>query len=233
MLLSLNKNAQPRCATLTQGALRALGRGKAKSTASFIKKSGVFAIALVSGLFTNTQVNAATPDNTLVNNTAYVSYQFRGNDYQKQDSESFITARSDSGAGTPSVITLMHNSIDFSAQYAAAKAKEDAANPPSSNVTRSISQNLLTTGATTGKSSNATTTRASSNGKSLSGNFVVNQGQCASDASGKTLTIQPVPKNYQGQTLSLPSTLALNSDCLLYTSPSPRDKRQSRMPSSA
>ncbi|MFY0699396.1 MAG: OmpA family protein [Bermanella sp.] len=212
MLLSLNKNAQPRCATLTQGALRALGRGEAKSTASFIKKSGVFAIALVSGLFTNTQVNAATPDNTLVNNTAYVSYQFRGNDYQKQDSESFITARSDSGAGTPSVITLMHNSIDFSAQYAAAKAKEDAANPPSSNVTRSISQNLLTTGATTGKSSNATTTRASSNGKSLSGNFVVNQGQCASDASGKTLTIQPVPKNYQGQTLSLPSTLALNSD---------------------
>ena len=27
--------------------------------------------------------------------------------------------------------------------------------------------------------------------------------------------------------------LALLSDCLLYTSPSPRDKRQSRMPSSA
>ena len=27
--------------------------------------------------------------------------------------------------------------------------------------------------------------------------------------------------------------LALESDCLLYTSPSPRDKRQSRMPSSA
>ena len=25
----------------------------------------------------------------------------------------------------------------------------------------------------------------------------------------------------------------LNTDCLLYTSPSPRDKRQSRMPSSA
>ena len=212
MLLSLNKNAQPRCATLTQSAPRALGRGKAKSTASLLKKSGVFAIALVSALFTNTHVNAATPDNTLVNNTAYVSYQFRGNDYQKQDSESFITARSSSGAGTPSVITLMHNSIDFSAQYAAAKAKEDAANPPSSNFTRSISQNLLTTGASTGTSSNAVTTRASSNGKSLSGNFVVNQGQCASDSSGKTLTTQPVPKNYQGQTLTLPSTLALNSD---------------------
>ena len=29
------------------------------------------------------------------------------------------------------------------------------------------------------------------------------------------------------------STFALNQACLLYTSPSPRDKRQSRMPSSA
>ena len=27
--------------------------------------------------------------------------------------------------------------------------------------------------------------------------------------------------------------VAMSSDCLLYTSPSPRDKRQSRMPSSA
>ena len=31
----------------------------------------------------------------------------------------------------------------------------------------------------------------------------------------------------------LPTTSALTSTCLLYTSPSPRDKRQSRMPSSA
>ena len=30
-----------------------------------------------------------------------------------------------------------------------------------------------------------------------------------------------------------PTLLSLLSDCLLYTSPSPRDKRQSRMPSSA
>ena len=211
MLLSLNKNAQPSCATLTQSAPRVLGRGKAKSTASLIKKSGVFAIALVSSLFAITASNsafAATPDNTVVNNTAYVDYKFRGNDYQKQDSENFITARSSSGAGTPSVITLMHNSIDFSAQYAAAKAKADAANPPNSNF-KSISQNLLSSG---GTSNNAVTTRASSNGKSLSGNFVVNQGQCANDSSGKTLSTQPVPKNYQGQTLALPSTLALNSD---------------------
>ena len=30
-----------------------------------------------------------------------------------------------------------------------------------------------------------------------------------------------------------PGEVAANTDCLLYTSPSPRDKRQSRMPSSA
>ena len=33
--------------------------------------------------------------------------------------------------------------------------------------------------------------------------------------------------------LILKEKLTLNNDCLLYTSPSPRDKRQSRMPSSA
>ena len=39
-----------------------------------------------------------------------------------------------------------------------------------------------------------------------------------------------------GQTnyvLELAKALGQHSDCLLYTSPSPRDKRQSRMPSSA
>ena len=37
-----------------------------------------------------------------------------------------------------------------------------------------------------------------------------------------------------GDTVSfLPEDKGHNSDCLLYTSPSPRDKRQSRMPSSA
>jgi uncharacterized repeat protein (TIGR01451 family) len=188
-----------------------LGRGKAKSTASLIKKSGVFAVALISSFFTLTAPQSAfadTPENTVVNNTAYVDYQFRGNDYQAQDSESFITARNASGAGTPSVITLMHNSIDFSTQYAAAKAKEAAANPSSSNL-KGISQNLLSAD---GTFSNAVTTRASSNGKSLSGDFPVSQGQCANDASGKNLDTQPVPKNYQGQLLTLPNTLSLNSD---------------------
>ena len=31
----------------------------------------------------------------------------------------------------------------------------------------------------------------------------------------------------------LTNTIAMDTPCLLYTSPSPRDKRQSRMPSSA
>lgn len=205
MILDRLKNlAQPSCATLTQSAPRALGRGKAKSTASFMNKSGVFAIALVSSLFSFSHANAATPENTLINNTAYVDYQFNGNNYQVQDSESFITARTTSGAGTPAVITLMHNSIDFSTQYAAAKTSST-----SSSLTSYSTQNSFTTGSS---SSSNVTTRASSSGQALSGNFVVNQGQCASDASGKTLSTQPIPKNYQGQTLTLPSTLTLNSD---------------------
>lgn len=201
------KTAQPSCATLTQGAPRALGRGKAKSTASLLKKSGVFAIALASSFFSFSSAHAATPESTVVNNTAYVSFDFNGQNRQVQDSESFITARTSAGSGTPSVITLMHNSVDFTTQYAEAKAREDAANG-SSNLMRSR-QNALTSGST--NSSNITT-RASSSGQALAGDFVVNQGQCASDASGKTLSPQPIPKNYQGQTLSLPSTLALNSD---------------------
>ena len=207
MILSLNKNAQPRCATLTQSAPRALGRGKAKSTASLLKKSGVFAIALASSFFSFSPAHAATPESTVVNNTAYVSFDFNGQSRQVQDSESFITARTSAGSGTPSVITLMHNSVDFTTQYAEAKAREDAANG-SSNLMRSR-QNALTSGST--NSSNITT-RASSSGQALAGDFVVNQGQCASDASGKTLSPQPIPKNYQGQTLSLPSTLALDSE---------------------
>ena len=35
------------------------------------------------------------------------------------------------------------------------------------------------------------------------------------------------------RTAGVPENIAALSDCLLYTSPSPRDKRQSRMPSSA
>ncbi|MGB3727277.1 MAG: hypothetical protein WA981_16115, partial [Glaciecola sp.] len=146
MILSLNKNAQPRCATLTQSAPRALGRGKAKSTVTLIKKSGVFAIALVSSFFTSSSAHAATPESTLVSNTAYVNFDFNGQNRQAQNSVSFITARTSAGSGTPSVITLMHNSVDFTTQYAEAKAREDAANG-SSNLMRSR-QNALTSGST-------------------------------------------------------------------------------------
>ena len=34
-------------------------------------------------------------------------------------------------------------------------------------------------------------------------------------------------------TINVTGTATIHEDCLLYTSPSPRDKRQSRMPSSA
>ena len=38
---------------------------------------------------------------------------------------------------------------------------------------------------------------------------------------------------FEGKTTGTPIGLIIFNDCLLYTSPSPRDKRQSRMPSSA
>ena len=40
-------------------------------------------------------------------------------------------------------------------------------------------------------------------------------------------------RNYPTNVLSFPADIQLPEGCLLYTSPSPRDKRQSRMPSSA
>ena len=45
-------------------------------------------------------------------------------------------------------------------------------------------------------------------------------------------------RKFRGSSYTYPKTKSLGTnkeaiDCLLYTSPSPRDKRQSRMPSSA
>ncbi len=217
MKLFERHKAQPRCASLPPSAPRALGRGKAKRTASFAKKSGVFAIALASTLFgfTSKNVLAATPENTLVSNTAYVNFQFNGQNRQAQASESFITARTSSGSGTPSVITLMHNSIDFSAQYQAAKDRENSACSGTGTCTGNPNNRMASFNqfvSSDANNSNSVTTRSSSNGKSLSGDFIVHQGQCATDSSGKTLAVQPIPQNYQGQTLTLPSTLTLNSD---------------------
>ena len=50
--------------------------------------------------------------------------------------------------------------------------------------------------------------------------------------SGKTFTMANVIKQLNRPTLILTHNKTLTA-CLLYTSPSPRDKRQSRMPSSA
>ena len=50
-----------------------------------------------------------------------------------------------------------------------------------------------------------------------------------------TITVDTVfdNSNPSDGRVSIREAVALANDCLLYTSPSPRDKRQSRMPSSA
>ena len=53
----------------------------------------------------------------------------------------------------------------------------------------------------------------------------------AESESGQEKTEMPTPKKLQD--LMESGQFARSQDCLLYTSPSPRDKRQSRMPSSA
>ena len=65
--------------------------------------------------------------------------------------------------------------------------------------------------------------------------FVVNLGKLLSHKGHKTLLIDTDPQGNVSTYLNFDknSKEALNTTCLLYTSPSPRDKRQSRMPSSA
>ncbi len=127
------------------------------------------------------------------------------------DSVSFITSRDASGAGTPSIITLMHNSIDFSGQLQAAQGPSVNPIAPTPNaLTAGISSTSSRARAITSSTSGRTT--ASSNGQTLSGSFSVQEGQCATDSTGNTLTAQPTPTDYQGNTLSLPGTLSLSSD---------------------
>ena len=46
-------------------------------------------------------------------------------------------------------------------------------------------------------------------------------------------TLDGIPKTIENCNLPMGSIVTVKYGCLLYTSPSPRDKRQSRMPSSA
>ena len=52
---------------------------------------------------------------------------------------------------------------------------------------------------------------------------------------GGSLDLLDLVQGLEGRSLGLPLLIRFDDilDCLLYTSPSPRDKRQSRMPSSA
>ncbi len=190
-----------------------LSRNKAKNTAPVKKLGGVFAVVLASFFSNAFSINAqaATPNNTVINNQAIVSYNFKNQDQQVSDSVSFITSREASGAGTPSIITLMHNSIDFSGQLQAAQGPSVNPIAPTPNgLTAGISSTISRARAITSSTSGRTT--ASSNGQTLSGSFSVQEGQCATDSTGNTLTAQPTPTDYQGNTLTLPGTLSLSSD---------------------
>ncbi len=194
-------------------------RSKTKNTApAFLKRKrgGVFRFALAlcfSGSFLNT-VHADTPSNTLINNTAVIQYEFLNQTYQVNDSISFITARSNDGAGTPSVITLMHNSIDFAGQLQAAQAGTafiaTGNSAVSSSIQNAVTNNIQSRTINARKIQSRTT--ASSNGVAINGAFSVVQGQCASDTSGNNLQTQPAPADYQGNALTLPGTLSLASD---------------------
>ncbi|EAT12009.1 hypothetical protein RED65_11730 [Oceanobacter sp. RED65] len=168
-------------------------QSKAKSTASFLKKSGVFAIALCASLLSlNTQAN--TPANTLIENTAYANYSFNSQAMQVSATDRFYTTSTQTPARSPAVITLMHNSLDFDAQFQTAQ---------------NASGNSLTTSS---PSSVQSRTIASSNGQALSGTFPVSTGRCATDETTNSLVAQAAPQSYQGNTLTLPGAINLRSD---------------------
>jgi len=189
-----------------------LGQGKTKNTAPSKTSGGVFSFSLAFislSLFVSQTLQAETAANTIVSNQATVSYQFLGQSNIASDTEVFITARAADGAGTPSVITLMHNSIDFSGQLQAAQSPSVNPIAPTPNTLSASSTNSRARAIT---SSTSGRTTASSNGQTLSGSFSVQEGQCATDSTGNTLTAQPTPTDYQGNTLALPGTLSLSSD---------------------
>ncbi len=218
MTLSSKKIAQTSvCADLTQNASRVLSQGKTKTTAPATlnkkgKLGGVFGFALASvfsqSLLYSNDTLAVTAPNTTVANTAYISLDFRGQTYQDDDATDFITARDSSGAGTPAIITLMHNSIDFSGQLQAAQAASGNAGASQSSGFDASNARSMSSHFTGGSAR----TTASSGGVPINGSFPVQDGQCATDASANTLVAQAAPVDYQGNTLALPGTLSLASD---------------------
>ena len=209
MIFRNKKIAQPSCVLPTQSAPSALGQGKTKNTASIKKSGGVFGFSLafnalpllLSSIFVSQNLYAATEANKVITNQATVSYQFLGQGNVASDSEAFITARNSDGSGTESVITLMHNSIDFSGQYQAAQASAlvvTADALPQDSTQTSLQANSRSSRVSNLVASN-TGTAASSDGVSITGSFPVNSGQCA-DATGN-LNAQSTPLNYQGKEL--------------------------------
>ena len=60
-----------------------------------------------------------------------------------------------------------------------------------------------------------------------------NGGRKPSPATGLAATVTPPTTAMNASVENAAEVMAFGHPCLLYTSPSPRDKRQSRMPSSA
>ena len=203
------------CISSTQSASCALGQGKTKNTALIKKSGGVFGFSLAfnslvlitSSFLASQTIQAETEANTVITNQATVSYQFLGQGNLVSDTEDFITAREIDGSGTPSVITLMHNSIDFSGQFQAAQTASSSVVVNSLNL-----ENRSRSARASNSVSTSTGTSASSDGVSITGSFPVQEGQCALDSSADNLEEQPIPVDYQGNTLTLPGTLDLSSD---------------------
>lgn len=145
---------------------------------------GAFASSMLAASIA-TPALAETQPNTLVTNTAEVTYQHLGVDQSAETAFSFITARNSDGSGTPSVITLMHNSSDFT-------SREDAIdrikNPRSLNGRSVLNRSII------------------------NGSFPVRTGECATDSSSDNFEQQEPPTTSDGRDVPLPAQIDLRSD---------------------
>ncbi len=166
---------------------------------------------------TTTYAESATSPSTLITNSATVSYGFLRSEFEETTQVSFITARDQATGGTPSVITLMQNSVDFSS---ALRASQSQANSSTLNARSSFTQHLPSSSQLTrsrtvtadGPTVVDTNLLVEGNQPLLIGDFPIQQGACSTSASKDHFVAQPAPINYAGQTLSLPTTMNLRSD---------------------